>query len=243
MYRLGTSDIWWNMAKDNPEKLPAERHILKPLGHANVLEFIAHNDNIRSVLEIGHGARSMTFDEIHNRNECWGIDSYDREKTVPIPALESFRQKYPTATFVNGFVGSSSEKLPTQYFDLCYSVSVIEHVPEDQISAFHRDIFRVLKPGGYMLHSYDVWWGRDTRYMYDAIESAGFEWLESPEKMCVPWEPFLPELNPVMMNALLRKIAMEHPHIVHEVFAAQIPRAKRTTLNWVTILIGARKPI
>lgn len=242
MYRLGTADIWWNVAKDNPVKFSAERHILKPLGHANVLEFIARQ-NPRRVLEIGHGASSLTFDQIHDRTECWGIDSYDREKTVPTAALESFRQKYPTATFVNGFVGSSSDQLPAQHFDLAFSVSVIEHVAEDQIPAFHKDIFRVLKPGGIMLHSYDVWWGRNTRYMFDAIESAGFEWLEPPEEMCVPWEPFLPELSPERMNALLRKIAIEHPHIVHEVFSAKTPRSSRATHNWVTILIDARKPI
>lgn len=241
MYRLGTADVWWRVAKDQPKELSAADQILKPLGHASVLDYVGQNRPQR-VLEIGHGARSLTLDLIHNCAECWGIDSYDKEKTVPTGALDKFRESYPTTKFVNGFVGGSREQLPDQYFDLIFSVSVIEHIAEEQIPIFHKDIFRLLKPGGVVLHSFDVWWGRKTRYMFDAIEAAGLEWIEPRTEMCVPWESWLPTLSPAKMDMLLTRLAFEHPYIVHEVFSHAIPRSQRSTHNWCTILIGNRKP-
>ena len=46
------------------------------------------------------------------------------------------------------FLGEFSEELPDEYFDYIISVSVVEHVPTDELGAFMADSARVLRPGG-----------------------------------------------------------------------------------------------
>lgn len=41
-------------------------------------------------------------------------------------------------------------------FDVVFSISVVEHVPTEDLAAFHADQLRILKPGGMFVHAIDV---------------------------------------------------------------------------------------
>lgn len=50
----------------------------------------------------------------------------------------------------------SLETFPDDSFDLAYSLSVLEHVRSDDLPAFTRSLYRLLKPGGFSVHLIDL---------------------------------------------------------------------------------------
>jgi len=243
MYRLGTSEDLWACSERYPEifQVAFKHHSLKPLGHATVCEYIRREfiiaDKNYSVLEIGHGASSPFFaifgssDKIH----CYGIDDNDKDNTVSISALNKLRGSYPNVTFYSGYLGeNSSNNLPSNFFDLVFSVSVVEHIPKEHLQSFHKEVLRILKPNGLQIHSYDRPWGGDVKLMKRTIENVGFEWLEAPQ----PDNDEFWRLETIE----LARIVFEHPYNVMEKFMHLTPREGRRLYNWVTLLVGARKP-
>lgn len=63
-------------------------------------------------------------------------------------------------------MGEFSEELPENYFDMVFSVSVLEHVPIDWLENVIKDIHRILKKGGISCHSIDVIPGSDSYRSY-----------------------------------------------------------------------------
>jgi hypothetical protein len=66
----------------------------------------------------------------------------------------------PSVRIVPAFMGESSPLLNTGSFDVVFSVSVVEvveHVPTEDLAAFHEDQLRILKPGGMFIHAIDFY--------------------------------------------------------------------------------------
>ncbi|MEO8331582.1 MAG: methyltransferase domain-containing protein [Gallionella sp.] len=243
MFKLGNSEDLWSCRERYPEIFleAFKRHSLKPLGHATVCEYInrkfIQTERSYRVLEIGHGASSPFF-ALFNSSEkikCYGIDDNDKDKTVSVAGLNKLRASYPNVEFHSGYLGGNTgNDLPSDFFDLVFSVSVIEHVPAEQLPDFHKDIFCILRPGGVQIHSYDRPWGGDVRLMKKIIEDKCFEWLEAPRiDMENFWKLDTHELS---------RVVFEHPFNVMELFMQSFPREGRILYNWVTVLVGARKP-
>lgn len=59
---------------------------------------------------------------------------------------------------VQDYMGSFNVELPAEYFDFVFSISALEHTPEDPAlhSKILEDMNRVLKPDGFSLHLFDV---------------------------------------------------------------------------------------
>jgi SAM-dependent methyltransferase len=239
MYRLGKGSDLWEVAESLPE-LTNRGDVLKPLGYAFAISQIT-NSQAHRILEIGHGASPPVLQRFSADKECWGIDGEDPDKTVSKKALQSLRRNNPGVKFVNGFIGNSEGLLPSDYFDLSYSVSVIEHIKETDIESFAKDLYRITRPGGFSVHSYDVWWGRDTRYMLNAFNSAGFKWLEPQPKIFHYGESWLHTLDVEDLTKRLGKVAFENISVVLEKFSWGIPRNERSAHNWVTILLAVQK--
>ena len=91
------------------------------------------------------------------------------------------------------------------------------------------------------MHSYDVFWRKDLRPMYSAVEQAGFQWIEPKEKMKVYWEDWLAPRNEKDPGVELNRVAFEHPYMVLEVFSHNIPTIERVLHNWVSVHMGAKK--
>ena len=117
------------------------------------------------LLEVG-GGESRVIEALKNQYEFWNLDKLEGEGFGPkvLYSDKSF-------TLVSDYIGSFSPKLPNEYFDLVFSISTLEHIPQDRltISAVIEDIQRVLKPGGYSLHCIDALISKDHFIFPDII--------------------------------------------------------------------------
>ena len=69
---------------------------------------------------------------------------------------------------------------------------------------------------------------------YLVIQDTGFEWLEAPRgDMDNFWKLDVRELA---------RVVFEHPYVVMERFMFAFPREERELYNWVTVILGAKKP-
>ncbi len=137
----------------------------------------------RRVLEIGPGWNTHFDSHFGAELEYWMIDD-----ATSIGETDASKEKFEAAVrsrqhtrFVRGFLGDFLPELPDEYFDLVFSISTIEHVPPGQKQKFYRDMFRVLKPGGYIAHSIDLADEFLGRAEFEAIKQAGFLLPRQPD--------------------------------------------------------------
>ncbi len=103
------------------------------------------------ILEVGGGdSRILKF--FAQDYECWNADKCEGLGNGPIKFTS------PNYRIVYDYVGSFNPELPDGYFDFVFSISALEHTPEDQAIRVNvlKDINRVLKPGGSSLHCFDA---------------------------------------------------------------------------------------
>lgn len=242
MFELGTTDHWWEVAKRYPV-LSHLSYTLKPLGYANMITLI-ETFKPKTVLEVGHGAGSFILKMFENDIEMWGLDDEVKDSLVYENDLKRMRDECPNVKFVKGLLGGNVKELPDNYFDMVCSVSVIEHIPEDQLQSAFDETYRILKPNGIVSHSYDVYYNQNTRAVYEAFENSKLKWLKSPETMNVFWEDWLGKFPPETLKLLLGKIVAENPAEVAEKYMWYIERSKRAApINIFTILTAAIKSI
>lgn len=241
MFEVGTTEHWWPVAKRYPV-LSNHKQILKPLGYAHMINLI-ETFNFKKILEVGHGSGSYLFDIFKDRAELWGLDDTIENNRVPSELLKEMIDENPHVKFVRGLLGDNIKELPDNYFDFVCSVSVLEHIPVEAIPSVFEETFRILKPGGVFSHSFDISYRKNTRYVFDAIEKSGFDWLKPKASMNVFWEGWLGEINKNKIERILEKIVFENPNVVAETFMWENERSQRKSpTNFLTVLIAARKP-
>lgn len=242
MFELGITEHWWDVAKRYPE-LSNHQYTLKPLGYAFIVELIEAFKPKR-VLEVGHGSGSFLFNIFKNKLELWGLDDEVKDSSVSPEDLENVKLWHPEVKFVKGLLGTNNTQLPDNYFDLVFSVSVVEHIPEEILPNVFQDAYRILKPGGIMAHSYDVYFGQSTKNLFDAYGKAKFEWLKHKDTMNVFWEKWLCDDGSKIPFSLFEKIMTENPMFVSEVYMWQQERSRRQApMNFFTILNAGKKPL
>lgn len=103
------------------------------------------------LLEIG-GGDSRIIHWLKDHYEFWNLDKLEGigNGVTSLNNTDGFK-------LVQDYIGTFSKELPDNYFDGVFSVSVLEHVPEDSavIEAICNDIQRLLKPGGLSMHCID----------------------------------------------------------------------------------------
>lgn len=122
-------------------KTVEDAYILSQLGQARGL----------CLLEAG-GGNSRVLRRLARDNECWLVDKFaglGRGPTRP-PHL-------PGVRIVQNYISKFDPALPDNYFDAVFSISVVEHVPLEEMEAFFTDCARLLKPGGRLLHAIDTY--------------------------------------------------------------------------------------
>lgn len=103
------------------------------------------------ILEVGGGdSRVLKF--FSSDYECWNADKCEGLGNGPVQFSS------PHYRIVYDYVGSFNTELPARYFDFVFSISALEHTPEDQAVRVNvlADLSRVLKPGGQSLHCFDA---------------------------------------------------------------------------------------
>lgn len=117
---------------------------LKQMGLLYCIDLIEHFAP-RKVCEAGAGL-SIAFDQyLQNKAEYWMIDRaghYDQS----IYAEQCSKRTH--TTYVDALLGEQSEMVPQDYFDMTFSISVLEHVPRDKTEQACQDLYRITKPGG-----------------------------------------------------------------------------------------------
>src|SRR3546814_18141953 len=87
-------------------------------------------------------------------NERWNLDEFlgDGNGVLEVPDMAG-------VNLLRRTMGSFAPELQDNYFDLAFSISVIEHIPYGALDDFWRDHARVLAPGGLALHTNTLYLG------------------------------------------------------------------------------------
>jgi ubiquinone/menaquinone biosynthesis C-methylase UbiE len=102
------------------------------------------------ILEVG-GGDSRVLKYFSKDYECWNADKFEGMGNGPV------RFNSPHYRIVYEYVGFFNRELPDSYFDFVFSISALEHTPEDQAVRVNviKDINRVLRPGCPSFHCFD----------------------------------------------------------------------------------------
>ena len=101
------------------------------------------------ILEVG-GGDSRILKHFSKDYECWNVDKCEGLGHGPIQFTS------PHYRIVYDYIGSLNPELPDHYFDFVFSISALEHTPEDQAPRVNvlKDINRVLKRGCPSFHCF-----------------------------------------------------------------------------------------
>jgi hypothetical protein len=123
-------------------------------------------------------------------NECWNVDRMEGFGGGPVGVA-----KQPEYRLVRSFIGDFTPDLPANYFDVVFSISVVEHIPSEAYRDFVLDSVRILKSGGLFVHAIDVYLpdaGSQPRYRESlssrlalylqtaALSDGALDWVELP---------------------------------------------------------------
>lgn len=149
------------------------------------------------VLEVG-GACSRILHAFHKDYECWNIDPFEGLGNGP---KKTSIGKVPYKLVLD-YMGNFNKELPDNYFDFVFSISALEHVPNEEakVGSVLEDIQRVLKPGGLSLHLLDTIL-RDDRIYYHKFLTISYAQYETFGK--------LPESNEIITDPDLFFMAKE----------------------------------
>ncbi len=127
------------------------------------------------ILEVG-GGDSRILRYFAKDYECWNVDKCEGLGNGPIQFTS------PHYRIVSDYLGSFNPELPDAHFDFVFSISALEHTPEDQTVRENlvRDLHRILKPGAATFHLFDCIWRRDGKtwinslvpYLYATVPAA-----------------------------------------------------------------------
>lgn len=109
------------------------------------------------IVEIGGGVCNVfeaLLDKFPGGYECWSIDPLDGQGGGPqfdnLP--RSIRKN---VRIIRESIGSTSTNVPDNYFDLLFSLSVMEHIPVEEWEKCFADMVRICKPGALIIHTID----------------------------------------------------------------------------------------
>lgn len=154
MFNLATKSLLWE-AIDNgftPTK-KYEPNCIKTAQDIIAYSLIGKIKN-KIIGEIG-GDHSRLLPDLAKLegNKCYNIDKFDC-------SVGNGSMKRPTNVnydFIDAFIGNSKNVIEDNFFDITFSISVVEHVPLDQIQSFFLDNIRITKSGGLIVHCIDTY--------------------------------------------------------------------------------------
>lgn len=156
MLRIITKEDFW--AADDAgwlgrQQIQWENFSIKQIQDSVLLHRLQDLEGKR-ILEVG-GGHSRTLPFFSAQNSCVNVDPLEGYGHGPVGDKEEVLPYQQ----VRAYMGETEDKLPSDSFDIIYSISVIEHVPQNRLHIVLRDIIRVLKPGGRMVHLIDTYLG------------------------------------------------------------------------------------
>lgn len=128
----------------------------------------------QKVIEVG-GAYSLLAKYLAEKYEleAWIGDDFGTISGEPMWSRwgdpSDWANKNPSVRYVFKPFGSFSSEYPAGYFDRVFTVSTLEHIPNQLRLAVLKDMHRCLKPGGRELHTIDVSTMTPQRTLFAAI--------------------------------------------------------------------------
>ena len=118
------------------------------------------------LLDIG-GGDSCIIRWLKDRYEFWNLDKLEGlgNGLTGLDDTSGFK-------LVQDYIGAFSKEIPDDYFDGIFSISTLEHVPEDDatLRAICDDMDRLLKPGGLSMHCFDVLIKREGFWVHRLVD-------------------------------------------------------------------------
>lgn len=139
-----------------------DSHHLKNIQDAFILSQLADIINMK-VAEIG-GGNSRVLTKFCKENECWNIDKFEGKGLGPRKVVSNadviLRREY---------LGDFASDIPNDYFDVSFSISVVEHISHHELADFFLDLSRIMKKGGRTIHAIDIYL-EDEERKYSFVE-------------------------------------------------------------------------
>lgn len=159
-------EIWDACDKGYLDELKS-KNISYQLKHAQDLAIyrIIRGYHGLDIAEIG-GGNSRILERLARVNRCVNIEKFEGRNFGPnsIVNLEKVIN-------VSAYIGDFDEKLNSESFDILFSISVVEHIENENLDNFFRDSLRVLRPGGKFIHAIDLYIKDEpTQYQIDRFE-------------------------------------------------------------------------
>lgn len=239
--KIPTVDDWWQLSASYPEFRCPSQTPLKDYGYLEMLRSIERLDPKR-VLEFGHGLGGLAETTLYkrvDRLEFWGVDDYQGLYYYPNlidwqKAYADYTARHPKVKFVRALLGPREKTralIPENYFDLVFSVSVLEELPLKTVAEVFVHCFALLGPGGHLVFSHDLRVGHPKRLrrVLRLLRLSGFE-------IRARWKDrFFPDWK----NALL-----ENQLMVMLYYQAEDRKDEHRHYqgNWTTFVADAVKP-
>ncbi|MBV9154759.1 MAG: methyltransferase domain-containing protein [Acidobacteriaceae bacterium] len=117
-----------------------------------------------SLLEIGAGEPHVAHILCELGYKVTVVDPYDGSGRGP-QEFEYYQEKYPDITIIRDIFSDRLTDLERNSFDCIYSISVLEHVPQNALPEVFDGVRHFLKIDGYSLHIVDhVLAGSDSQF-------------------------------------------------------------------------------
>ena len=190
----------------------------------------------QKIIEVG-GAYSLLpkyLAEKYNLEAWIGDDFGDSNNETIWSRWGSPRElpvKHPSVNYIFQPFGIFSNQYPDQYFDRIFTISTLEHIPQEKCLDVLRDMHRCLKPGGIQIHTIDI--GTKIlsgiknlifqraadesfifRKLFNRKQSDLKKWISLFKKSGVRIDADIPKIT-CLMN---RKILVEGPDVVYQFY-------------------------
>jgi SAM-dependent methyltransferase len=187
----------------------------------------------KQIAEIG-GGDSRLLPVLAEKNYCYNIEEFKGVGQGPIQEIS-----FQGVTNIHALVGDSHGSINNDEFDVIFSVSVIEHVPDDKLTDFFVDCHRILKPGGLMIHLIDIYLEDDHFGNTNVAKRIMLYRSFLDEKLFSPLSN--PEINTEMDVRFSTKYAT-NPDNVMNVWNRVVPQLKnkREISQSCSLLMGCR---
>ena len=163
MLKIPSVDDWFRLSLRFRDFHHVSHTVLKDYGYMAIQDYLDGHPEFHRLLEFGHGFNPTLFQLYGKNREVWGIDdcgaSYFTKDRAKWEAQfdKEVRAKAPACTFRRGLLGSQNKAdLPSAYFDVVCSVSVLEELPIDVVRDILKHAANLLRRGGVLIGTHDL---------------------------------------------------------------------------------------
>jgi len=154
MLKFITKKEYWDVSESNIlskiKTKPAFAWHLKSIQDGIAFRYLHEYKDV-CIAEIG-GGDSRLLSTLAEQNTCFNIEEFKGVGNGPVGKID-----FDGVNNVLASVGDFSESIETGKFEVIFSISVVEHIPDGKVSSFFKDCHRILKPSGIMIHLIDVY--------------------------------------------------------------------------------------